>query len=157
MHPKVPAQMFLKIISVRQSVPHLLSICVWCSCIVQRCTTPLIKVVHTSSRSHKGKQALIITIGSSIMEWSSLVHIWIKSTKVNNSKIILERQKMQTKMKLKSSFPFLANICGEECINTLLRIIFEGPLNNRGYLGDISVSQHKHTPRYEKFYMNFLL
>lgn len=33
---------------------------------------------------------------------------------VNNNKIILERQKMQNKMKLKYSFPFLASICGEE-------------------------------------------
>lgn len=50
---------------------NLLAICIWCSCIVQWGTAPLIKVIDTGSRSHKCKQALIITVGSSIVQWCS--------------------------------------------------------------------------------------
>lgn len=49
---------------------HLLAVCVWCSCIVQGGTTPLIQIIHTGSRSHKCKEALIITVGSCIVKWS---------------------------------------------------------------------------------------
>lgn len=60
---------------------------------------------------------------------------------VNNNKIILERQKMQNKMKLKYSFPFLASICGEEHVNIIN--YFLGPFNNaEHYRGELSVSQY---------------